>query len=111
MFQETLFRANTSSHIVLRAGIVATLIFASQGFGATSRAEANTLANVYEAVSVSVAYGVGDRVCGIPCGAVAAAATQGCCACLPACPVRAAVLPVCLQVACFDSRVLHCGCA
>ncbi len=75
MFQETLFRANTSSHIVLRVGIVATLIFASQGFGATSRAEANTLANVYEAVSVSVAYGVGDRVCGIPCGAVAAAAT------------------------------------
>lgn len=51
------------------------MIFASISFGSTSRAEANTLADVYEAVSISVAYGVGERACGIPCGAVAAAAT------------------------------------
>lgn len=68
-------KRNNSNHLIIRIGVIASLIFASQTISSTPRAEASTMANVYEAVSIAVAYGVGERVCGIPCGAAATAVT------------------------------------
>jgi hypothetical protein len=75
MEKTVLVKNNRSSHLVIRMGVITSLIFASQTVGSTPRAEASTMANVYEAVSIGVAYGLGERVCGIPCGAAATAVT------------------------------------
>jgi hypothetical protein len=66
---------NRSSHLVIRIGVMASLIFASQTVSSTPGAEASTLADVYEVVSITIAFGLGERVCGIPCGAAATAVT------------------------------------
>jgi hypothetical protein len=68
-------KKNRTIHLVIRIGVIASLIFASQIVSRTPGAEASTMANVYEAVSIAVAYGLGERLCGIPCGAAASAVT------------------------------------
>jgi hypothetical protein len=69
-----LFERNSSRHQVIRVAVLASLLFASQLISGTPRAEANTIGEVYYFVSSSVAFSVGDKVCGIPCGAAAGAA-------------------------------------
>jgi hypothetical protein len=68
------FASNKSSHTVIRVAVLASLLFASQAFSSTPKAEASTVGDVYSFVSTSVAFGIGDRYCGISCGAAAGAA-------------------------------------
>lgn len=68
------FTRKTSGHTVIRVAVLASLLFASQAISNTHKAEASTVGEVYSFLSTSIAYGIGDRYCGIPCGAAAGAA-------------------------------------
>ena len=60
---------------IIRGTVIASLIIALQAADSTPKAEAFTLANVYEGVSVAISYDLGSKACGVGCGAAAVAAT------------------------------------